>query len=82
MLKKRGTFIKTEKWDKLDEINEKITETIKDADTLNKLQTPCSVFATFESEEGYNRATKYNEQIQDGTLPTAYRKLLGKDFEM
>jgi len=82
LLKKRGDFIKSEKWDKLDEINLTITETIKDPDNLNKLQTPCSIFATFESEEGYNRAIKYHQQVNEGILPRAYLKLLGKEFEM
>ena len=28
------------------------------------MQTPCSVFITCESEEGYNRALRYNDTIQ------------------
>ena len=63
-LQTRGTYIKTEKWPKVDEINATILKEIKgegkDKNLLNKLQTPCSVFATFETEEGYNRAKKYN----------------------
>jgi hypothetical protein len=43
-------------------MNEKIRQAIKwDDDLLNKMQTPCSVFATFETEEGYQRALNYNE---------------------
>ena len=29
---------------------------LQDEDFLNKMQTPCSVFATFETEEGLQRA--------------------------
>jgi len=55
-------------------LNEEILKAIKDTDTIvdkkegknliDLLQTPCSVFATFESEEGYNRAKKYSDQPQ------------------
>ena len=58
-LRKRGTFIKMEKWDKVDTINDQISEALKDGVLLDKLQTPCSVFATFESEEGYNRGLEF-----------------------
>ena len=50
---------------------------------MNKLQLPCSVFVTFESEEGNNRALAYNDpsnpqmdllgeqiEIQDASEPT------------
>ena len=56
MLNKRGVFIKTEQWEKLREINAEIAESITDSDFLDDLQRPCSIFATFETEEGYNRA--------------------------
>lgn len=32
-------------------------------DHLEDLTTPCSVFMTFENEEGVNRALNYNESI-------------------
>jgi hypothetical protein len=76
-LQKRGTLIKTEKWDKLDELNEQIlTELKSDEKKYDKgqknlvdlCQTPCSVFATFESEEGVNRARKYNDEPQRAFL--------------
>lgn len=73
-LKKRGTLIKTEKWEKVADLNEQILKELKDTDKIvdkkekknliDLLQTPCSVFATFESEEGYNRAKKYSDQPQ------------------
>ena len=58
-LRKRGNFIKTEKWDKVDEINDKIDNMLQNEHLLNELQTPCSVFMTFESEEGHNRAVNF-----------------------
>jgi hypothetical protein len=61
-LSKRGKAIHTEKWEDLDKINAEISEHLStDADFLDHMQTPCSVFATFESEEGHARALKYNE---------------------
>jgi hypothetical protein len=60
-LRKRGTLIKTEKWEKLLELNDKIDDSLKDSELLDKLQTPCSIFATFETEEGVNRARLLNE---------------------
>lgn len=56
-LRARGTHIKNEDWARVDAVNLKINNAIKnDQELLDKLQRPCSVFATFESEEGYNRA--------------------------
>lgn len=65
LLRKRGGFIGTEKWDKLKEVNQEINEIIKKKEILDKLQTPCSVFATFETEEGYQRAKLYNKLIKE-----------------
>ena len=58
LLRERGTLIKTEKWDKLKEIETKIN--LEKAKIMDDLVRPCSVFMTFESEEGYNRAINYN----------------------
>jgi len=44
-------------------VNELISKALKDEDTLDKLQRPCSIFATFKSEEGYQRALEYNNTI-------------------
>jgi hypothetical protein len=63
-LTKRGTLIKTEKWQKVAELNQTILTKIQDKKTLDLLQTPCSVFATFESEEGVNRALKWDQEPQ------------------
>lgn len=77
VLTKRGTLIKTEKWDKVDQVNDKIDDMFKQQKVLDKLQTPCSVFATFETEEGYNRAVHMQEQIGDKILPKSFGRLLG-----
>lgn len=65
LLKKRGGFIGTENWDDLKKINGEINEKIKDPHVLDELQTPCSVFVTFDTEEGYQRGKMYNELIED-----------------
>jgi hypothetical protein len=60
---------------------------------LDNMQRPCSVFVTFESEEGYERATRYNdwvnpqsnENVADvGGLTdyTHYEKILGEPIEL
>jgi len=82
-LRERGNYIKNEQWDKLERINNDIKTAIKrDGTLLDKLQRPCSVFATFESEEGYNRALLYNNVIE--TLPEfgKYKMFLGQDIEI
>lgn len=81
-LRKRGVLIKTEKWEKLDDLNDKIDNILKDEKILNKLQSPCSVFATFETEEGYNRAKLMNEQVSAGILPKSFGKLLTKEIKL
>ena len=61
LLRQRGTAIKTEKWDKQAEIEGKIQEAKNDI--FDSLCTPCSIFMTWETEEGVNRALSYNETI-------------------
>ena len=61
-LQERGKYIAAEKWDKLVDLNEKIhTKITTDKDFLDKVQLPCTVFLTFEDEEGKNRALVYND---------------------
>jgi hypothetical protein len=61
-LKKRGYYIKTEKWEKAKKIEAEILKGITTNEKLmNQLQLPCSVFVTFETEEGNNRAIAYND---------------------
>ena len=72
-LRKRGSAIASEKYDKLEEINAEIHNKItSDGDFLDKIQLPCAVFVTFEDEEGCNRARIYNDSPQ--------MKLLGEDI--
>jgi len=54
-----------EKWDKVKEMNEKINNEIKNPDMLDRLQTPCSSFVTFETEEGFQRAKMYNQLVEE-----------------
>lgn len=62
-LKYRGKYIKTEKWDKVKQYEKKILDGIKnDKKLLDQLQLPCSVFVSFETEEGNNRAIAYNDK--------------------
>ena len=61
LLKERGEIIKNEDWDQMQNIDTKINE-IKN-NHLEDLMTPCSVFMTFENEEGANRAMNFNEAV-------------------
>jgi hypothetical protein len=58
-LKKRGEAIRADEFEKVDKIEAKINQ-LKERD-LDKLTRPCSAFVTFENEEGFKRATKFNE---------------------
>lgn len=63
LLKKRGDAIKMMKWDLQREIEKEIND-LKDA-KFDELITPCSVFMTFENEEGVNRAKNYDSAIEN-----------------
>jgi len=63
LLKKRGSAIKKEQWDYLAELDKEINE-LKN-EKLNELTSPCSIFMTFETEEGVNRALKMKETIDN-----------------
>lgn len=62
LLRKRGDCIKTEQWDKQRELDRQIND-LKEKE-FKRLITPCSVFMTFETEEGYNRALQLGEAIR------------------
>ena len=62
LLKKRGAAIKYEQWDKQAEIEDEINK-LK-SEKFKELITPCSVFMTFETEEGVNRALNYDDAIE------------------
>ncbi len=36
---------------------------LKDQNVIDKMQKPCSVFVTFETEQGYNKACSYNDVV-------------------
>ena len=62
LLRQRGKAIMEEKWDKQAEIETKINE-LKEAE-FDRFITPCSVFMTFENEEGVNRAINMDKTIE------------------
>lgn len=68
LLKERGTFIKTEKWDKMREVEKKIDHIRKTE--MHKLQRPCSVFMCFANEEGLARALKFHEITENSDMLT------------
>jgi len=45
---------------------------------LEKLTTPCSVFMTFECEEGVNRALNYDAALENDRTLEKYRKWLNE----
>jgi len=86
------------KWEKLDAIEREIYDALHEEgedgkpseqsqDLLDGLQTPCSVFVTFCTEEGYQRACEYNNQI-DPSNPLVnqdmviFDKFLGGEIEI
>ena len=82
MLRQRGLHIKNENWKKFHEVENNIRLALKwDDDFLNKMQTPCSVFATFQTEEGYQRALNYNETVLMDDFKK-YDTLLGEKIEI
>jgi len=47
---------------------------MKEDEFVNKMQTPCSVFVTFETEEGVQRALVYNK--------VPHKLFLGEDLDI
>jgi len=64
ILTKRGKIIGEEKWDKLTDINKEISDKLQDDVFMNDMQTPVSVFVSFETEECHIRGTVYNDYPQ------------------
>lgn len=62
LLRARGAAIKAEKWDLQAKLEGEINS-LKN-EKLETLTTPCSVFMTFENEEGITRALKYDEAVE------------------
>jgi len=46
------------------------------------MQTPCSAFVTFESEEGYNRAVMYNQMISELEEFSHFKTFLYQEIEV
>ena len=65
MLKKRGAAITADKFDEMRKIDAQIND-YKNAN-LDKCTRPCSVFMTFESEEGYQRARQFDEIVKNSS---------------
>ena len=63
LLRQRGDAIKAEDWEQQRKLESDINE-LKNRD-FKRLITPCSIFMTFENEEGVNRALSYNEKIKE-----------------
>jgi len=55
LLRKRGQFIKLQKFDQMREVNKKIDEVKADPVKIKKFYRPVTAFLTFENEEGLNR---------------------------
>lgn len=64
MLKERGELILDEKWEKVKEVEMKITE-YKNKE-LEELRRPLSAFITFETEEGINLCLKELKKLSLG----------------
>ena len=60
-LRERGERIKSNDWKGIDKADKKINK-LKQIE-LEQLTTPCSVFMSFETEEGINRALQFDELV-------------------
>lgn len=58
---KRGKLIGGEKWEDLKTLNKQISDKLHEDIFMNDMQTPVSLFVTFETEEAHSRATVYND---------------------
>lgn len=61
LLKQRGEAIKNENWDKQLNLDREIND-LKN-NNFDELISPCSVYMTFETEEGIRRALEHNKSI-------------------
>jgi hypothetical protein len=78
LLRKRGQFVKFEKYDKMRDVNTKIDELKSDPKKLAQFYRPVTAFLTLENEEGLNRAQNYNEAVHADPQYTDIRTLLGE----
>lgn len=79
LLRQRGAAIKDENWDGMRQIDAQINELKRNK--FDEIVTPCSVFMTFQNEEGVNRAKKLDEAIE-GDKKLAHLKYWVGDHEI
>lgn len=81
-LTRRGQYIRNQQWKKYIKENNKIVKRLHDSqELLDKMQTPCYCFLTFETEEGKGRCEIYNETVQEEEY-AHYRTFLGEVIDM
>ena len=81
LLKERGEVIKNEQWEKMPEIDQKINH--HKNENFSNIVNPCSIFMTFENEEGVNRALSYDEAIEaDDSLEDMKKWLDNHEIEI
>mmetsp|Transcript_28819 Transcript_28819/g.38447 ORF Transcript_28819/g.38447 Transcript_28819/m.38447 type:complete len:120 (-) Transcript_28819:1874-2233(-) len=61
-LRQRGACIKANDWEGIKRADENINKIKKSQ--LEQLTTPCSVFMSFECEEGINRALEFDKLVE------------------
>lgn len=49
---------------------------------IHKITTPCSIFLTFETEEGYQRAVRFNETCSVHDNLKKHIDFFGHDLEL
>lgn len=73
LLRKRGTAIHNENWDKQRKIENKIND-LKNKH-LEYFTKPCSVFMSFENEECKERASRFSDLTSDPCAPPEIQNL-------
>jgi hypothetical protein len=73
LLRERGLYIKTEKYDKMREVNLKIDNLKSKEGNIEKLNRPVTAFISFENEEGINRAKNYKQTCKEDPAFAEYK---------
>ena len=76
LLRKRGQLIKSEDWKGMELMDSEINN-IKSTH-LQDFTTPCSIFMTFECEEGVNRALRFDQLVESDSGLQHLTSWLGK----
>lgn len=82
LLRKRGTFVKLEKYDNMRAVNDEINNLKNDPVKLEKFYRPVTAFLVFENEEGLNRCQNYNDTVNADAQYTDIRTLLGYPLQI